>query len=292
MGAIRTNDTGTCATAFMGAGRSIAAVCLAGLLSCTGWSSSSYADSDLQVDGERTYDLQRIVIVPAASDEALPSDAATDDPFEGVNRVVFAVNDAVDQMVLRPVAIIYRGFIPQPLRKGLGNFLANASSPITFANDVLQGNAKRAETTAVRFFLNSVAGFGGLHDVAAEAGWQRHTEDFGQTMAVYGVPAGPYIVAPLIGPSTPRHLVGRAVDILANPWTWILWDLSTVESLSPTMAETLSGRDDALETLDATREGSPDYYVTIKTLYQQNRKSEINNGAVVEEDLPDIPDLQ
>lgn len=232
----------------------------------------------------------------AATDDEISDDFSDEgglaDPLEGVNRAIFAVNDTVDIAVFRPVALVYRTVIPPPLRKGLANFLANASTPITLANDVLQGDMKRAETTVVRFFLNSVAGFGGLRDIAAEAGWERHTEDFGQTLAVYGVPSGPYIVAPLLGPSTPRHLVGRAVDILANPWTWILWDASTLESLSPTLAETVSGRESAIETLDATREGSPDYYVTLKNLYYQNRLSEINNGALMEEDLPDIPDVR
>ena len=238
-----------------------------------------------------------LMIQPVAStDDDIPDDDFEDDgladPLEGLNRVIFTVNDTVDQVVLRPVALVFRTVVPQPLRKGLGNFLSNASTPITFANDVLQGNMKRAETTMVRFFLNTVAGFGGLHDVAAEAGWERHSEDFGQTMAVYGVPSGPYIVAPLLGPSTPRHLVGRAVDILANPWTWILWDATTLESLSPTLAETVSGRDEAFEALDATREGSPDYYITLKSLYWQNRQSEINNGELMEDDLPDIPDVR
>lgn len=237
-----------------------------------------------------------IVIVPIASDEVPPdddyADTGLDDPLEDVNRVMFAVNDSVDQVVLRPVALVYRTVLPQPVRRGLANFLANVSTPVTLANDILQGDMKRAETTFVRFFLNSVAGFGGLKDIAAEAGWERHTEDFGQTLAVYGVPSGPYIVAPLLGPATPRHLVGRAVDILANPWTWILADVSLIESLSPTMAEVISGRDEGFEALDATREGSPDYYVTIKSLYEQNRQSEINNGEIFEEDLPDIPDVR
>lgn len=232
-----------------------------------------------------------IVIQPAASD-GFDDETGLHDPLEGVNRVIFAFNDTLDQVVLRPVALIYRTVLPRPLRKGVANFINHTRTPVTFANDVLQGNMKRAETTMVRFFLNSVAGFGGLYDIAAEAGWEYHSEDFGQTLATYGVPSGPYIMAPILGPSTPRHLVGRAVDILANPWTWILWDASTIESMSPTLGETISARDEALDALDAAREGSPDFYVTIKSLYHQNRQSEINNGAVLTEDLPDIPDLR
>lgn len=238
-------------------------------------------------------DGNRIIIQPA-SDDGLDEfeESGLDDPFEGVNRVIFTLNDTVDQIVLRPVALVYRTVLPRPLRKGVANFLNHARTPVTLANDILQGDMKRAETTVVRFFLNTVAGFGGLRDIAGEAGWEYHSEDFGQTLATYGVPSGPYIVAPILGPSTPRHLVGRAVDILANPWTWILWDATTLESVSPTLGETISARDGALETLDATREGSPDYYVTIKSLYHQNRESEVNNGAVLEEDLPDIPDVR
>jgi phospholipid-binding lipoprotein MlaA len=214
------------------------------------------------------------------------------DPLEPFNRAIFAVNDAIDIVVFRPVAITYRTVLPPPVRSGLANFLANASSPITLANDILQGDAKRAETTMVRFFLNTVAGFGGIDDVAGRAGWERHYEDFGQTLAVWGVPSGPYIVAPLLGPSTPRHLVGRAVDVLANPWTWILWNESTIASLSPTIAETVSGREEALDVLDSVRESSPDYYTTLRNLYWQNRVSEINNGEIIEDELADIPDIR
>lgn len=245
-------------------------------------------------------DAPTIIIQPiAATDddglddlEDIDGDSGLADPFEPVNRVIFKVNDTVDVVVLRPVALVYRTVIPPPLRKGLANFLANVSTPITLTNDILQGDMKRAETTVVRFFLNSVAGFGGLDDIASRAGWERHTEDFGQTLAVYGVPSGPYIVAPILGPSTPRHLVGRAVDVLANPWTWILWDASLLESSSPTLATLVSDRETAIETLDTVRESSPDYYATIKNLYEQSRQSEISNGEVAEDELPEIPDLR
>ncbi len=214
------------------------------------------------------------------------------DPLEPVNRVIFTLNDAVDLVVFRPVAITYRAVLPPPVRLGLANFLSNAATPITLANDLLQGNSDRASTTVARFFVNTIAGIGGINDVASQAGWERHTEDFGQTLAVWGFPSGPYIVAPILGPSTPRHLVGRAVDVLANPWTWILWDNSFIEASSPTLATMVSAREDALDVLDSVRESSPDYYTTLKTLYWQSRVSEINNGEIVEDELPDIPDIR
>ncbi|MGI9413954.1 MAG: MlaA family lipoprotein [Hyphomicrobiales bacterium] len=246
--------------------------------------------------GEPVIIIQPIAATPDDEADGLEEisgeEADLPDPLEGVNRVMFKVNDAVDMAVLRPVALVYRTVIPPPLRKGLANFLSNVATPITLTNDILQGNPKRAETTVVRFFLNSVAGFGGVDDIASRAGWERHTEDFGQTLAVYGVQSGPYLMVPIIGPSTPRHLVGRAVDVLANPWTWILWDTSLLESSAPTLATLVSDREFAIETLDTIRESSPDYYATIKNLYYQNRQSEINNGEVDDDDLPEIPDLR
>ncbi len=235
------------------------------------------------------------VIEPASGeggDRYTPQPQELDDPIEPVNRIIFGLNDIVDQVVFRPVALTYRTVLPPVVRIGVANALDNATSPITFANNILQGDIKEAETTAVRFFINSFAGFGGIQDVAGEAGWERRREDFGQTLAGWGVPPGPYIVAPLLGPSTPRHLVGRAVDVLANPWTWILWDASTIEALSPTLADAVVARESSLELLDGVRDNSPDYYSSLKNLYWQNRISEINNGEIVEEQLPDIPDLR
>ena len=223
--------------------------------------------------------------------EVVVADGTLNDPFEPLNRVMFGINHTVDILVLRPVAVGYRVFVPPEARRGVSNFLAHAYSPVTFANAILQGNMERAENTWVRFWINTFAGFGGLDDVAARTGWPRYYEDFGQTLAVWGAPSGPYLVVPIIGPATPRHLVGRAVDALANPWTWILWDNNLWESASPTFADGVSTREENIETLDGIRQSSPDYYTTIRSLYHQRRLTEINNGAIVEEDLPDIPDV-
>lgn len=210
------------------------------------------------------------------------------DPLEPVNRVMFAVNDGLDMLIIRPVALIYRAVLPSFVRRGVGNFLSNVATPITLANDLLQGEWLRAETTMVRFMLNTTAGLGGLDDIAGRMGHERHTEDFGQTMAVYGVPSGPYLVLPIIGPSSPRDAVGLVVDLLADPWFWLLADEDTLTRLAPTAARIIHARSNAIESLDAIRDTSPDYYASIRSLYVQNRKSEILNGQY--DDLPEIPE--
>lgn len=211
------------------------------------------------------------------------------DPLEPINRVMFAVNDGLDFLVIRPVAEVYRAVLPSFVRRGIGNFLSNVSTPITLANDLLQGEWTRAETTMVRFMLNTTAGLGGLRDIAGEIGYARHTEDFGQTLAVYGVPSGPYLVLPVIGPSNPRDAVGLVVDLLADPWFWLLADEDTATRLAPTAARIIHARSNAIESIDAIRSTSPDYYASMRSLYAQNRRSEINNGR--DDALPDIPDF-
>ena len=213
------------------------------------------------------------------------------DPLEPVNRVVFAVNDGLDLVIIRPIATVYKAILPTFVRRGIGNFLSNVATPITLANDLLQGEWLRAENTMVRFMLNTTAGLGGLNDVAKHVGYERHTEDFGQTLAVYGVPSGPYIVLPILGPATPRHAVGRVVDTFANPWFWLLADEETIVRLTPGAVSVVNARAESLESLDAIRETSPDYYVSIRSLYTQSREAEIRNGQDNDEDLPDIPDV-
>ncbi len=213
------------------------------------------------------------------------------DPLEPVNRAVFAVNDGLDLVIIRPIAEIYRTFLPGFLRRGIGNFLSNVATPVTLANDLLQGELVRAENTMVRFMLNTTAGLGGLNDVATEVGYERHTEDFGQTLATWGLPSGPYLVLPVLGPSTPRHAVGRVVDLFANPWFWLLADEDIYTRLTPTAVTVINARSEVIDELDTVRETSPDYYSSIRNLYIQNRLSEIANGEQSDADLPDIPDV-
>ena len=218
-----------------------------------------------------------------------PSDRA--DPLERFNRVMFTVNDTLDVAILKPAATAYRFLVPSVLRQGVANILANAASPVTLINDLLQGEGDRAQTTLVRFAMNSTVGVGGFLDVAAQNGFAQHSEDFDQTMAVYGIKSGPYIVLPLFGPSTLRHAVGRVADAVTTPTTWLLMDAAVVESMSPTMAQTMVSRESALDQIDSLRQTSPDYYAAVRDLYFQYREAEIRNGRIDVEELSDIPDV-
>ncbi len=211
------------------------------------------------------------------------------DPFEPVNRLIFGFNEILDQVVLQPVSYTYRTIIPTPVRKGVSNAVANAKAPIVLANDVLQGKPVRARKTVMRFLINSTVGLGGLVDAAKAGGIEPHSEDFGQTLGVWGVPAGPYVVAPVLGPSSPRHLVGRAVDTLANPLTWLLADFSLLERMTPTMADIVTGHESIMDDANALRKASPDFYSAVRGIYRQKRKDDIADGEVDLDDLPEIP---
>lgn len=134
------------------------------------------------------------------------------DPFEPFNRSVFNFNDAVDRAVLKPVATAYRDATPPVVRTGVGNFFRNLTEPWSFVNNVLQLKVQAAGETAIRFAVNTVFGLGGILDIAGEANIDQHKQDFGQTLAYYSVPSGPYLVLPLLGPSTVRDTAALPVD--------------------------------------------------------------------------------
>jgi len=243
-----------------------------------------------------------VVITPASTSangtDVEPIDVPADlteqtpDPLEGVNRVFFKINEALDFVIVRPAAIVYRAVVPKPVRKGVANVLHNAATPIILANDILQGaDGKRVEATVVRFMLNSTIGVGGLVDVGSKGGVEGHTEDFGQTLAVWGVGSGPYLVAPLIGPSNPRDLVGKVVDTAINPLTCLLIDEDFVVRSIPTVAEIVSEREAVLDEVDALRKSSPDFYVTVRQLYVEKRQAEIANGDVGFDPMPGTTSL-
>ena len=157
--------------------------------------------------------------------------------------------------------------------------LDNLRAPVIFLNDVLQGELKRAATTLVRFIINSTLGLLGLNDIATDLGIKGHNEDFGQTLAVWGVPEGPYVMLPLFGPSNPRDAIGMVVDFLIDPFN--IWAGNTdrdfaVFARSGTRAVDL--RAIYMEALDELEKSSLDFYASIRSLYRQRRANEINNG--------------
>jgi phospholipid-binding lipoprotein MlaA len=210
------------------------------------------------------------------------------DPLEGFNRAMFNVTLKADKAVLRPTALAYRAVVPEPIRLSIRNFLANLNTPVIFANDVLQGEVNRAGITFLRAGINTTVGIGGLLDVATRWGYPRHSEDFGQTLAVYGVGEGFYLFIPLLGPGNPRDVFGYAVDFLLDPLFYVKWGNEFYVPYVRYGVDLLDVRERNIETLDEIERNSLDYYASVRSLYRQTRANEIRNGTMQIEDLPDF----
>ncbi|MBC7770504.1 MAG: VacJ family lipoprotein [Phycisphaerales bacterium] len=216
---------------------------------------------------------------------------AVSDPWEGVNRGLFAVHETIDQAVLEPVARGYRAVTPRPVRSGVTNFLRNLRGPVIFANDVLQGEFSRAGTTAARFGVNTTVGIVGVFDPATNFGLERHDEDFGQTLAVWGVGSGPYLFVPIFGPSNVRDTTGRVVDMVFDPLNWARGEEAETARIARGVLTGVSVREQVLETVDGIRANSVDPYASIRTSYSLLRESAIENGRTDVQDLPEFDDI-
>lgn len=214
------------------------------------------------------------------------------DPWEGFNRKMFAAHVFLDETLLIPAAKAYRAVTPRPARSGLRNFLGNAGSAKTFVNDILQGQFGRAGETGGRFLINSTIGFLGFTDTAAKLGIEPHREDFGQTLAVWGVDSGPYLFLPLFGPSTLRDTFGSAVDRGTDFLMYVRTDPAAYAGYARGGASALAYREPFIEPLEEIQANSLDYYASLRSFYLQARKREIANGVTTYEDLPDIGEFE
>ena len=231
----------------------------------------------------------------AAACVAAPTNAAAqesvDDPWEGLNRHLYAAHELVDQVLLEPVARGYRAITPEPVRDGVVNFLRNLRGPVIFTNDVLQGEFGRAGITAARFGVNTTIGIAGVLDLATPLGLERHNEDFGQTLGAWGVEPGPYIFVPLIGPTNLRDGAGRIVDVALDLLTWTEFDNVRDVRTTRTMLTGLATRTNTLDEIEDVRRDALDPYVSIRTSYDLLRASAILNGPTDVLDLPDFEDI-
>jgi len=201
---------------------------------------------------------------------------STADPWQPFNRAMFAFNDGVDRVLIRPLAVGYRKVFPQRLRDGVNNFFNNLRAPTTLINDVLQGKPGRAKETIDRFLINSTIGLLGLVDVAGRLGMPDHEEDYGQTLAVWGVPSGPYLVLPFLGPSTIRDAVGKVPEfVIADP-LWEPGDTSVTVTRFAIRAIDIRSR---LLDVDRILKMQVDPYLFMRELYYQNRQAQILDGA-------------
>jgi phospholipid-binding lipoprotein MlaA len=211
------------------------------------------------------------------------------DPLEPVNRAVYKFNDTADHYVLRPVAKEYAAVTPQPVRRGVDNFLSNLGYPKTIVNDFLQAKFTRGFSDLGRLLLNTTAGIGGVLDVATETGLPRHDEDFGQTLGYWGVGEGWFLMLPLLGPSTTRDALGVAADMPIAPPYWLDGDHDWLR-FGLQGVSVINMRANLLDT-DRILAQQLDRYIFIRTAYLQQRRSLVYDGNPPPEtydyDMPD-----
>lgn len=199
------------------------------------------------------------------------------DPLEPLNRQVARFNDTVDDAVLRPVATVYRRFLPSPVRTGVNNFFGNLSDVWSFANSVAQLKLQDSAQTFMRVNVNTFFGLGGLLDIATEAGIDRHTEDFGQTLGHWGVPSGPYLVLPLLGPSTFRDTAALVVDVNGDPVNYVT-NIPLRNSMYALRLVDL--RSNLLRAGQLLQDAALDKYSFTRDAFLQRRRNDINDGKL------------
>ncbi len=225
---------------------------------------------------------------PASDPEALADYKATNDPFEPTNRVIYTVNDGLLTYVLIPVARGYNYVFPQPVRTGIHNVLNNLGAPTQFANDVLETKPRRAGDTFVRFIINSTVGIGGVLDVAKHVGYPDHSAEGATTLALWGIPAGPYLYLPLFGPSGVRDGIGRGVDEAVSPFTYPTFNgIHHLNDISTGLAA-VDGVAPHIEELRKLKEDVLDPYATQRSVYRQLRQNDVN--AVRNDHRATVPD--
>ncbi len=219
--------------------------------------------------------------VPTNPDERAEFEQVND-PLEPMNRKVFAFNNYLDDNVMVPVAKAYKNVLPGPVQRGIHNFLQNLNEPYIAGNEILQGRLGKAFTDVARFVINSTFGIGGLWDLVADTGGPRaNNSDVGVTLGVWGVPAGPFLMLPFVGPSNPRDTVGLAADWWADPVDagieypgGYLWAVYVRYGMA-----TIDTRVQLLEPVADLKRSSLDYYAAVRSLYRQKRRAAIGGES-------------
>ena len=219
------------------------------------------------------------------------------DPLEPMNRGIFAFNETLDRYALEPVAKAWDWVLPGFVQDSIQNFFVNLNMPVVFANDVLQAKPMAAIEDLARFLHNTTFGLAGLIDVATMVGIPQNDEDFGQTMGYWGMPPGPYLVVPILGPYTLRDGVGDIVDTTATSYAYAVpfWyevvDLNGAETIGASIGvkalELLNLRAIYLEELEESRKDAFDYYVFVRNAFLQNRRAKVKDqtdSPVIDED--------
>ena len=211
---------------------------------------------------------------------APPEDRSPSDPWEPLNRRIHAFNNNVDKVSFKPLAKAYEAVLPMPVRQGVGNFSLNLLGPLFIINNFLQAKFTRGFSETGRFLVNSTLGVGGFIDIGTEMGLESYREDWGETLAVWGVPNGPFVVVPILGPRNLRDALMIPLNFASDPSYWIQDDL-TRWSLYLVRAVDVRAQ---LFSADALLEDSYDRYITIREAYLQRRRYLIYDGNPPEDD--------
>jgi phospholipid-binding lipoprotein MlaA len=230
-----------------------------------------------------------LAVTACATTPPTPEMIANNDPYEPTNRDTLKFNGWIDRYFVIPTVALYFVMVPEGGRRSVHHFLENLTLPTTFVNDMLQGELKRGGQTTARFLINTTIGFGGLLDPASKMKIPDHGEDFGQTLAVWGVDEGPYLMLPFFGPSNPRDAFGIAADVGLDPTTYIHFKQHIWWDAGREYFTILDLRAQTYQTVQSIQRSSVDYYASLRSLYRQLRDNEIRNGrAPKTEDLPDF----
>lgn len=235
-------------------------------------------------DGAAPRQLAQVGDVPPQTVVGAPTDPT--DPFEATNRRILDLNFKMDDAVIKPVAQAYRAVLGPWPRARIHNVLANINEPVVAANRLLQGRPVAAATALLRFVVNSTLGLGGMFDLESIGGPPKQVADLGQTLAVWGVGDGPYLMVPFIGPSNPREMVGMIGNGFMNP---ISYPIPFAANLGRGTWQGLDEREQNIETIEEIRGGSLDVYARLRSLWRQHRDAELGRSTVTEPDVLDDP---
>lgn len=200
------------------------------------------------------------------------------DPLEGFNRAMFSFNEGLDKAIFKPVAQGYKTVMPDPVEQGVSNVFANIEDVVTTVNDLLQFKFRQAGSDVLRVLFNTTFGLLGIFDIATSMGYERHDEDFGQTLGYWGVGNGPYLVLPVLGPSTVRDITGLVIDNVAFDPIYHIDHIPTRNSLI--VAEGISDRAALLSASNVLEKAALDKYDFLKESYLQKRESAVKDGRV------------
>lgn len=207
-------------------------------------------------------------------------DAGVDvhDPYENTNRSIHAFNKGLDRNIVRPTSHAINAVVPEPVTRSVGNFASNLGTPASIMNDVLQGDLDTGTHNFFRFLINTTVGVVGLFDAAGWMGLEERRNDFGKTLAVWGVPEGAYQELPVFGPSTERDTAGWVVDLLTDPVNNILPNDERMARRNSGIYARIAQRDVYGETIDSVLYDSADSYAQLRSIYLQNRRFQVSSG--------------